>query len=151
MSVSIILKQIDVPTNVLQTLSHSETIEKIKLVDKKFGIPKDLFKMLVKKHRPVHIQLLKLVFQILCIACLIFVAVEISYTVVCGPTSDMSEVMHVIFVVTIGALPKVLEIALSRDCELVHQEIEEREIEETVVEYWRNRERQAQEDFLLIQ
>ena len=78
-------------------------------------------------------------------------AVEISYTVVSGPTSEMSEVMHVIFVVTIGALPRVLEIALSRDCELFHREIEEREIEETVVEYWRNRERQTREDFLLIQ
>ena len=59
---------------------------------------------------------------------------------VTGPTSEISDVMHVIFIVTIGALPRVLEVALTTSNESVKREIELRRLEQTIMRYWEREE-----------
>ncbi|XP_052819310.1 uncharacterized protein LOC128245112 [Mya arenaria] len=142
-SIRINNKLIDVPPNVLQTISNTTALVKTKVKENMYGIPCDLFEFLVKRHRPVHIEVLKLLFHITLIASLIGMAVLITQRVVSGPASDVSEVMHVIFVVTIGALPRVLEVAMVNESEIVKGDIEERDIEQSIVEYWRSKEEEA--------
>ena len=127
---------LDIPHNVLQTLNKGINVKRIIEKESTFGIPKLLFNVLVKIHRPVHIQVTKLLFQLLFIICLIIITMSITSKLVTGASSEISEVMHVIFIVTVGALPRVLEVALMNSRESLKREIEIRHIEQTIKEYW---------------
>ena len=47
------------------------------------------------------------------------------------------EVMHIIFIVTVGALPRVLEVALGGN-EFIKKQLEEKHVEQSINRYWRN-------------
>ena len=59
---------------------------------------------------------------------------------VMGPTSEISDVMHVIFIVTIGALPRALEVALTTSNASVKREIELRRLEQRIMHFWEREE-----------
>ena len=105
-----------------------------------YGIPKRLFNLLISKHKPVNQQVLKIVFQLVLITLLLAITMSIAGGFVTGPTSEISDVMHVIFIVTIGALPRVLEVAVTTSNESVKREIELRRLEQTIMRYWEREE-----------
>lgn len=128
---------IDVPQNTLQTIQHNSLNSgKIKQRRNTYGIPKTLFNFLVHKYRPMHIQFLRLLLHFGLIILLIIVTMSITSKFVSGPTSELSDVMHVIFLVTVGALPRVLEVAMVNESKVVKKEIQNRNIEQSILQYW---------------
>ena len=129
-------KVLDISQNVLRTV-HIHGNSKIRELDNTMGIPKKLFEHLINVYRPVHQQVLSLVFKVFAMAALIIVTLSITSDYVQGPTSEISEVMHVIFIVAVGTLPEMIEVTVSyRDDEYVKKEIEERKIEQTIRDFW---------------
>ncbi|KAL4234047.1 hypothetical protein ACF0H5_005701 [Mactra antiquata] len=128
--------RLDIAENTLHRLKREREAEKIRKVDNVYGIPRSLFDHLVKEHRPVHIQVLKLVFHLAAVILLVAATLGITSKVATGTNNEISEVMHVIFIVTVGALPRILEVALMNSRETVVRDIEEREIESSILEYW---------------
>ena len=100
-----------------------------------YGIRKDLFEYIVKRHLPVHQQVLKVVFHLSMIILGLVITLSITAGFVTGPTSEMSEVMHVIFIITVGALPRVLEVAMHDSSEHIHRDIKLRRLEDTINQY----------------
>ncbi|XP_045192413.2 uncharacterized protein LOC123548867 [Mercenaria mercenaria] len=129
-------QRLDIPQNVLQRLGKEDIVKKIVENDNVFGIPKRLFDVIVQAHRPLHIQALKILFQLVFVICLVTITMSITSKFATGATSEISDVMHVIFIVTVGALPRVLEVALMNSSETVKREIEIRRIEQTIKDYW---------------
>ena len=127
---------LDIPQNVLQRVSKRNNMKKLIEKDSTFGIPKRLFDAIVKIHRPVHIQVLKILFQLAFVIFLVVITMSITSQFATGATSEISDVMHVIFIVTVGALPRVLEVALMNSSESLKREIEIRRIEQTIKEFW---------------
>ncbi|KAL4234251.1 hypothetical protein ACF0H5_005901 [Mactra antiquata] len=79
---------------------------------------------------------LRLVFHLAAVILLVAATLEITSKVATGTTNEISEVMHVIFIVTVGALPRILEVALMNARESVVRNVEEREVESSILEYW---------------
>ena len=100
-----------------------------------FGIKRDLFDYVVNKHLPVHQQVLKVIFHLSMICFFLLITISLTIGFVTGPTSEMSDVMHVIFVVTVGALPRVLEVALYDSSQHIYRDIKLRRLEETINMY----------------
>ena len=113
--------------------------KKLRYRNYKMGIPRDLFDLLVRKYRPVHIHVIKSLMRLVLILSLIIVTI----TVVLGGSyqqkAAISEVIHVIFIVAIGALPRILELAVSTLNESVKKDIEIRKMTEFIEQYWRDR------------
>ncbi|KAH3771929.1 uncharacterized protein LOC127846676 [Dreissena polymorpha] len=126
---------LDVSDNTLQKINRSQVQHKTMQRGNTHGIPKDLFKYLIERHRPVHIQVLKVIFRFALIITLIALANAISFEF---STPETSEVMHVIFVVSVGALPHLFEIMMEGS-EVVKRQLEEAEIEQSILRYWRAR------------
>ena len=101
-----------------------------------YGIPKGLFDYVVTKHLPVHQQALKVVFQLVMIFFFLLITISLTTSFCRGPVSEMSDVMHVVFIVTVGALPRVLEVVSHESSEHVYREIKLRRIEATANAYW---------------
>ena len=101
-----------------------------------YGIRKDLFDYVVTRHLPVHQQVLKVVFHLSMICLCLVITMSLTAGFVTGPTSEMSEVMHVIFIITVGALPRVLEVAMHDSSEHIHRDIKMRRLEDTINQYW---------------
>lgn len=97
-----------------------------------FGVKRDLFDYVVNKHLPVHQQVLKVIFHLSMICFFLLITISLTIGFVTGPTSEMSDVMHVIFVVTVGALPRVLEVALYDSSQHIYRDIKLRRLEETI-------------------
>lgn len=131
-------KQLDVSTNILQTLKNSNCHLKVKMRNNVYGIPRHLFNELVKKHKPVHVQFLSLCLKASLVIAFVIIVFNVCGNYVSGPTSEISEVMHVVFIVAIGAVPKLVEIVVSHSNTAVAREIEERRIQCSIVEYWSN-------------
>ena len=112
---------------------------KIRKKNHMFGIPKNLFDFLVQKHRPVHKQFLTLLFRVSIMIAFVYVTLGISSNYVSGPTTEISEVMHVIFIVVVGVIPQLIGIAFANSNSALVREIEERKIEESIKEYWSSR------------
>lgn len=130
-------KHLEVSQNSLRDIHNVATSDKVRRKGNVHGIPKDLFNALVLRYRPMHIQFLKLVFHLGLIIVLIIVTMSItSKSASSGPTSEISDVMHVIFMVTVGALPRVLEVAMVNESEVVRKDIEGRNIEQFIITYW---------------
>ncbi|XP_052817853.1 uncharacterized protein LOC128243894 [Mya arenaria] len=132
---------IEVIKNSLEKIKSSyEVARHTRQVNSVHGIPKELFEHLVRKHRPVHIQLLKLIFQLTFIIILVALTLIITSKFKSGSSYEQGpEVMHVLFMVTVGALPRVLEVLLTDGSEVVKKQLEESRIEQTIVRYWRNK------------
>ena len=125
------------PRNFFQSIAYEgDNRPKIQVRDNVYGIPKKLFFILVDKHKPVNIQLLKILLQLFLIMFLLAITMRITSGFVTGPTTEISDVMHVIFIVAIGALPKVLEVAITTANESIKREIEMRRLEQTILRYW---------------
>lgn len=101
-----------------------------------YGIRKELFNYVVKKHMPVHQQVLKVVFHLSMICLFLSITISLTAGFITGPTSEISDVMHVIFIVTVGAVPRVLEVALLDSSEHIQRDIKLRRLEDTVNMYW---------------
>ncbi|KAK3586556.1 hypothetical protein CHS0354_022689 [Potamilus streckersoni] len=98
------------------------------------GISRRLFKYVVRKYKPVHITIFHAIFRIGLIVLLVIGTMRIAMNPN-GMSTEISEVMHVIFIVAIGALPKILEITLSQTDKAVHKDIHLRLIETIIHEY----------------
>ena len=109
---------------------------RLKFTNNTYGIRKDLFDYVVKKHLPVHQQVLKVLFHLSVICLLLLITISLTAGFVTGPTSEISDVMHVIFIITVGALPRVLEVAMLDSSEHIHRDIKLRQLEDTVNMYW---------------
>lgn len=127
---------LDIPQNFFQRLRTENSVRKIAVHDNVYGIPKRLFEVLVQAHRPIHIQVIKILFQLTSVVFLVIITMSITSKFATGATSEISDVMHVVFIVTVGALPRVLEVALMNSSETVRREIEVRRIEQTIKEFW---------------
>ncbi|XP_060559017.1 uncharacterized protein LOC132719278 [Ruditapes philippinarum] len=101
-----------------------------------YGIPKGLFDYLVQKHRPVHIQFLALLYRVSLMIAFVNITLSVSSNYASGPTSEISEVMHVIFIVVVGVIPQLIGIAFANSNSDLVREIEERKIEESILEYY---------------
>ncbi|XP_045192352.2 uncharacterized protein LOC123548840 [Mercenaria mercenaria] len=131
-------KLLDVSQNMLRTVFLHENL-KIREKNNILGIPRKLFEHLIKKFRPIHHKVLSLVFKVAAMAALITVTLSITSDYVQGPTSEISEVMHVIFIIAVGTLPELIEVTVSyRDDENVEKEIEKRKIEQAIRDFWRD-------------
>ncbi|XP_052229234.1 uncharacterized protein LOC127843593 [Dreissena polymorpha] len=129
-------KAIDTPQNVLNAIANSQVVQKVKTIDNTHGIPKRLFFSIVKKFRPVHREVLKFIIHITVIGALVYFTLDITNSFVPVLASKISDVMHVVFVVIIGALPRVLELAMTNDSGMIKKEIEERMIKQYIIEFW---------------
>lgn len=137
---SIKVNDIDIPVaqNVLQHIqSQRKKQPKLSFRNNTWGISRNLFDYVAEKHLPVHQQALKVLFHLSLIVLLLLVTISLTNGFLSGPTSEISDVMHVIFLVTVGALPRVLEVALLDSSEHIHRDINLRCLEDTINEYWR--------------
>lgn len=126
-----------VPQNILQRVQGNQrNRRKLSFKNNTYGISKDLFEYVVKKHLPVHQQALRVVFHLALIVLFLLVTISLTTGFLSGPTSELSDVMHVIFIVTVGALPRVLEVALLDSSEHIYRDIKLRRLEDTISEYW---------------
>lgn len=100
------------------------------------GIPSDLFLYLVKKYLPVHVQITHALLRIFLILTLIYVTISMVVVKPFGPSEGISEMMHVVFIIAIGALPRVLEVAVDNLNYHVKKEIHLREMKSTIDKYW---------------
>jgi hypothetical protein len=103
-----------------------------------FRIPRPLFEYLVQRHRPVHIEVLKTLFHLIVIIFIFAMTLSIISELSHHASSEISDAMHVICIVTVGALPHVLELAFAKTSRKVRREIELRLIERSIKEYWTN-------------
>ncbi|XP_053401898.1 uncharacterized protein LOC128557748 isoform X2 [Mercenaria mercenaria] len=132
-----------VPLNILRTIQTQSAV-RVKQRNSTYGIPKDLFEYIVKKHRPVHQQVVILCIKAVIMITFVILTLSISADYVAGPTSEISEVMHVIFIVAVGALPQLVQAILARSDTVLVREIEEREIEKSTIEFWNKESADAQ-------
>ena len=131
-----------VPTNMRERFGNANVGRegRIKYKNDAYGIRKDLFEYVISKHLPVHQQVLKIVFQLFLIAFMLSFTLTVTSGSFTGPTSQITEVMHVIFLATIGALPRILEAAMSDSSEHIERDLKMRKLERTVCQFWRERE-----------
>lgn len=132
-------KQLDVSPNVLQTLKHNDVI-KLKQRSSVYAIPKELFNIIVKIHRPIHCQVLSVCFKAALMIAFVATTLSIISNYVTGPSTEISEVMHVVFIGALGIVPKLVEEGFSHSNSVLVREIEERCIQNSIVEYWNSRE-----------
>ncbi|XP_052769190.1 uncharacterized protein LOC128209271 [Mya arenaria] len=111
---------------------------KLHTKDHSLGIPRDLFNLLVRTYRPVYKEVTKAFLKILFILVLIEITLHIVVEDNKGQSEELSEVMHVVFIVAIGALPRILEVSLDNVFESIKKDKEIRKIKSTIIEYWEN-------------
>ncbi|KAL3848525.1 hypothetical protein ACJMK2_019376 [Sinanodonta woodiana] len=101
------------------------------------GIPRDLYLYVVRTHRPVFLTVFKVCLRIGLIVLLLFGTLRItSYAP--STSSQVTEVMHVIFIVLIGSLPRALEVTFSGSNKVILKEIFLRQLESTIKKYKRH-------------
>jgi hypothetical protein len=127
--------ELQIPSNILHKIRTTKVV-KIKERDCAFGVPKKLFEYIVTKHRPVHQQVIILCFKAVIMITFVILTFSISADYVSGPTSEISEVMHVIFIVAVGAFPQLVQAILSRSNTSLVNEVEERKIEKSIKDFW---------------
>ncbi|KAK3596625.1 hypothetical protein CHS0354_039803 [Potamilus streckersoni] len=98
------------------------------------GIPRELFLYVVNKHRPVFITVFKAFLHIGLIIILMTETLRIT-SYASRDSSQITEVMHVVFVVFIGSLPHTLEITFSSSNKALSKEIFMKQLELTIWEY----------------
>ena len=116
-------------------------VSKVKSKNGELGIPRDLFNRLLQEYRPIHIQVISAMVRLGLILTLIIITLSIVMRGSYQQKAAMSEVIHVIFMVAIGALPRVLEIALSTITDSMKKEIELRRMAVTIEHYWQEKSR----------
>ena len=119
---------------------HNRSTDRLRFRNNAYGIRKDLFDYIINKHLPVHQQVLKVLFQLVLIVLFLLFTITLTGGSFTGPTSQITEVIHVVFIVSVGALPRVLEAALSDSSEHIERDLQMRSLENSVCQYWRERE-----------
>lgn len=137
-SIKINGKVLAVPRNRIHSFSNTSIQAecRVRAKNNTWGVRKDLFEHVVTKHSPVHQQVLKIVLELALIVLLLWVTNTLTAGFFTGPSSQISEVMHVIFIITVGALPRVLEVAMSDSTEHIAHDIKMRNLEDTINRYW---------------
>lgn len=125
----------------LEVQASFNNITKVKCRNGELGIPRGLFNRLVREYRPVHIQVISALTRLGLILTLIIITLSIVMRGSYQQKAAMSEVIHVIFIVAIGALPRILEIALSTITDSMKKETELRRMADTIEQYWQERNR----------
>ena len=97
----------------LEVQASFDNVPKVKCRNGELGIPRDLFNRLVREYRPVHVQVISALIRLGLILTLIIITLSIVMRGSYQQKAAMSEVIHVIFIVALAALPRILEIALS--------------------------------------
>ncbi|KAH3772008.1 hypothetical protein DPMN_173339 [Dreissena polymorpha] len=100
------------------------------------GIPRSLFEYLIQRHRPTYFQVLKLLFNITLIITLWVVTLYILDKFNVSSPSEKSDVMHVVFVVIVGALPRVLEVVFIDESDVIKRQVEETKLAKSIERYW---------------
>ncbi|KAH3771960.1 uncharacterized protein LOC127845388 [Dreissena polymorpha] len=100
------------------------------------GIPRSLFEYLINKHRPLYLHVLKLLLSITLIIALWVVTLYILDKFNVSSPSERSDVMHVVFVVIVGALPRVLEVVFIDESDVIKRQVEETKIAKSIERYW---------------
>ena len=103
------------------------------------GIPRDLFQILIKQYRPIYKHVAQSGLKIILILSLLAVSVSIVVTKHDKPIQGLSEMMHVVFIVAIGAIPRLIEVAMDTMNMSVKKDIEMGKIKETVIKYWEHK------------
>ncbi|KAK3596627.1 hypothetical protein CHS0354_039805 [Potamilus streckersoni] len=112
----------DEQTNMIHNLATTKVNTYIHYDKHIPGISRRLFMYIVRKSKPVHITVFQANFRIGLIVLLVVGTLKLAMNSQ-GMSSEISEVMHVLFLVVIGALPRVLEITLAQNDKAVHREI----------------------------
>ncbi|KAL4234161.1 hypothetical protein ACF0H5_005814 [Mactra antiquata] len=124
------------------TDANGQDVEKVQEKKCCFGIPKALFDILVQEFRPAHRELLSLTFKAAIIIIFVYALLNVSSAINTGPTNEISEVMHVMFIVVVGALPRLVSSLFSHRNDIQLNEIKERQIREVITRYWRDMDRE---------
>ncbi|XP_052774743.1 uncharacterized protein LOC128213223 [Mya arenaria] len=103
------------------------------------GIPRELFNNIVNEKRQVYAEMVNLLIHLTVIMTLISVTLTLVYTFNSEFNTDESEVLHIVFTVIVGFIPKLVEMFLKGGSDAGRKEIEEKEIGEIVENYWKNR------------
>ena len=127
-----------VPQNILQRFQENTRKRNLLTVkNDTYGIRKDLFNYVIRKYLPVHQQVLKVAFHLAIVFVFLFKTINLTTKFVNSPTSEISDVLHVVFVVTVGALPRLLEVAMLDNSEHIQRAIRMRKLQGTINEYRR--------------
>ena len=118
--------------------NDTESPVKMKMENNCYGIPKDLYQILIRKYRPIHKHVLSFLLRVsvLTSCVLLFLSITHNYLV---PDDQITEVLHVIFIIAVGALPKLIESDLISHYNATNVKIENKFIEQTIIEYWTQR------------
>ena len=119
--------------------NDAEKLLEMKMENNCYGIPKELYQILIHKYYPIHKHVLSLLFRVsgLTFCVLLFLSITHSYHLV--PDDQIAEVLHVIFIIAVGALPKLIESNLVSHYNAPKVKIENKFIAQTVIEYWTRR------------
>ncbi|XP_052815755.1 uncharacterized protein LOC128242578 [Mya arenaria] len=128
---------IEVPVNAQMEIQlRRSTLPKVKCKGLAHGIPKELFERIVNSKRPIYVKLLNLVFHFALIMTLITVSIRLTSQFNSEFTSDESEMLHIVFTVVVGVIPRVVEMFLKGGSDAGKKQIERGEIERIIHEYW---------------
>ena len=130
---------IPIAKNALRGIQNgqNDTTSRLNLRNDAYGIKKDLFDYVVKRHLPVSKEVLHVVLHVSMICLFLLVTITLTATFVIGPTTTRSDLMHVVFIVTVGALPRALEAGMLYSSEKrIQREIKLRQLEKTINQYW---------------
>jgi hypothetical protein len=139
------LEEIEINGRLLDTsqnihiTSNFEGLIEIKINDHSYGIPKELFQLLIRKYRPIHKHVLSLLLRIsvLIFWVLLFLTITHNYSLI--PDDQITEVLHVILIIAVGALPKLIESDHISHSNTPKDKLEKKFMEQTIIEYWTQR------------
>ncbi|XP_052774744.1 uncharacterized protein LOC128213224 [Mya arenaria] len=103
------------------------------------GIPRELFNKVVKKKRPVKVQMVNLFFHFIIIMTLIIVTFNLVSKFNSGITTTESEVLNIVITAIVGFIPTLVELFLKGVNAARRLEIEKREIGKIVEKFFENR------------
>ncbi|KAH3881551.1 hypothetical protein DPMN_005477 [Dreissena polymorpha] len=121
----------------LETPSRITIPRRTRQVMSNRGIPRNLFEYLIQRHRPTYLQVLTCIFNITLIIALWVVTPYLLDKFNVSSPSEKSDVMHVVFVVIVGALPRVLEVVFIDESDIIKRQVEERKIAKSIERYWK--------------
>jgi hypothetical protein len=117
----------------------SENIIEMKIEEHSYGIPNELFQLLIRKYRPIHKHVLSMLLRVSILTSWLLLFLIITHTYSLVPDDQITEVLHVIFIIAVGALPKLIESNHIGHSNAPKDKIEKKFMEQTIIEYWTKR------------
>ncbi|XP_060559019.1 uncharacterized protein LOC132719280 [Ruditapes philippinarum] len=117
----------------------SENVIEMKIEEHSYGIPNELFQLLIRKYRPIHKHVLSMLLRVSILTSwlLLFLIITHNYSLV--PDDQITEVLQVILIIAVGALPKLIESNHIGHSNAPKDKIEKKFMEQTIIEYWTKR------------